>query len=57
MEHNRDELELIFDKMINEYDFMSTVLYPTLKNRREFIHDCWTIAKAKENSELKMAVI
>lgn len=39
-----------------EYDFMSIVMYPDLKNRREFIHDCWIIAKATENEELKMAV-
>lgn len=42
--------------MMDEYDFMSVVMYPDLKNRREFIHDCWTIAKAKENDELKIAV-
>jgi hypothetical protein len=51
-----DPLEQIFNKMMNEYDFMSIVMYPNLKNRREFIHDCWTIAKAKENDELKVAV-
>ena len=31
-------------------------MYPTLKKRREFIHDCWLIAKNKENLELKLAV-
>jgi hypothetical protein len=39
-----------------DYDFMSVVMYPDLKNRREFIHDCWIIAKAQENDELKLAV-
>lgn len=36
---------------------MSIILYPTLNNRREFIHNCWKIAQAKDNSELKQAVI
>jgi len=31
-------------------------MYPDLKNRREFIHQCWKIAKAKENEEFKRAV-
>lgn len=43
--------------MVKEYDFMSAVLYPTLKNRRDFIHYCWVIAKKKENTELKMAIV
>jgi hypothetical protein len=42
--------------MIEEYDFLSVVMYPDLKNRREFIHDCWLIAKATENEELKMSI-
>lgn len=41
---------------MKEYDFMSVVMYPDLKNRREFVHQCWKIAKAKENEELKKAV-
>ena len=49
-------LEAIFNKMIEEYDFLSVVMYPDLKNRREFIHDCWLIAKATENDELKMSI-
>ena len=49
-------LETIFEKMIDDYDFMSVVMYPDLKNRREFVHDCWVIAKATENDELKLAV-
>ena len=48
--------EQIFEKMMDEYEFMSVVMYPDLKNRREFIHDCWLIAKTQENDELKMAV-
>ena len=35
---------------------MSVVMYPDLKNRREFVHDCWTIAKASDNEELKLAI-
>ena len=49
-------MDPIFNKMIEEYDFMSVVMYPELKNRREFIHDCWVIAKSTENEELKIAV-
>jgi hypothetical protein len=49
-------LEGIFRRMMDDYDFMSIVMYPDLKNRREFVHDCWTIAKAKENDELKIAI-
>lgn len=46
----------VFNKMVNEYDFMNVVMYPNLKNRREFVHDAWVIAKATENEELKMAI-
>ena len=35
---------------------MSIVMYPELKSRRDFVHDCWTIAKACENNELKIAI-
>jgi len=35
---------------------MSIVMYPDLKNRRKFVHDCWVIAKSCENSELKIAI-
>lgn len=53
---NDTYLENIFIKMIQHYDFMSLVMYPELKNRREFIHDVWIIAKATENDEFKIAV-
>jgi len=49
-------LETTFLKIIQEYDFMSIVMYPDLKHRRDFVHDCWTIAKACENDELKLAI-
>lgn len=42
--------------MILDYDFMSLVMYPELKNRREFVHDTWFIAKMTENTELKLEV-
>ena len=42
--------------MVSKYDFMSVVMYPDLKNRRDFIHDCWIIAKNSENEELKLAI-
>jgi hypothetical protein len=51
-----DPLDFLFIKMIEMYDFMSVVMYPDLKNRRDFIHDCWLIAQGKENEELKMAL-
>lgn len=41
---------------MESYDFMSIVMYPQLKNRRNFIHDCWLIAKSVDNEELKMAI-
>jgi len=49
-------IELKFTEMVEKYDFMSVVMYPDLKSRREFIHDCWSIAKACENEELKLAI-
>ena len=49
-------LEEIFKKISMTYDFMSIVMYPTLNSRREFVHDCWMIAKATENEELKLAI-
>ena len=42
--------------MIESYDFMSLVMYPDLKNRREFIHECFLIALGKSNEEFKMAL-
>jgi hypothetical protein len=49
-------LESLFMKIIQEYDFMAIVMYPELKQRREFIHDCWIISKDTENDELKHAI-
>ena len=49
-------LEAIFKKLIMDFDFMSLVMYPELKNRREFVHNCWFVAKITENTELKLAV-
>ena len=42
--------------MMFEYDFLSVVMYPDLKNRRLFVHDAWLIAKYTENFELKFAI-
>ena len=53
---NLSELEEAFKKLMIDYDFMSIIMYPDLRNRREFVHDSWIIAKASENSELKMAI-
>jgi hypothetical protein len=49
-------MESTFKKMILEFDFMSLVMYPELKNRREFVHNAWFIAKLTENTELKVAI-
>jgi len=49
-------MEETFKKIMIDYDFMSIVMYPDLKNRREFVHDSWIIAKASENEEFKMAI-
>ena len=35
---------------------MSIVMYPELAKRRGFVHECWIIAKATENEELKIAL-
>ena len=51
-----DPMDFLFIKMIEMYDFMSVVMYPDLKNRREFVHDCWLIAQGRDNEELKMAL-
>lgn len=42
--------------MILKYDFLSVIMYPELKSRREFVHDAWLIAKYTDNFELKMAI-
>lgn len=49
-------MDITFKKMILDYDFMSLVMYPELKNRREFVHNGWFIAKLTENTELKIAI-
>lgn len=49
-------LEQCFERMILKYDFLSVIMYPELKSRREFVHDAWLIAKYTENFELKMAI-
>lgn len=35
---------------------MSLVMYPDLKQRRDFVHDSWIVAKLSENTELKIAI-
>jgi len=51
-----NDSEVKFKEMVLKYDFMSIVMYPDLRNRREFVHDCWVVAKANENEELKLAI-
>ena len=53
---SESHLDVIFENLMFSYDFMQIVMYPTLKNRREFVHECWVIAKSRENLELKMAI-
>jgi hypothetical protein len=43
--------------MMFDYDFLSVVMYPDLKNRRNFVHDAWIIAKYTENFELKLSIL
>lgn len=31
-------------------------MYPDYKNRRNFVHEAWLIAKLTENNELKLAI-
>ena len=49
-------LETLFMSLITKYDFMSVVMYPELRNRREFVHDCYLIAKGTDNMDLKIAI-
>ena len=46
----------IFRRISLDYDFMSLIMYPELKKRKEFVHDNWVIAKMTENTELKIAI-
>jgi len=41
--------EQTFNNIIKENDFMAIIMYPELKNRRQFVHDCWVIAKGTDN--------
>lgn len=49
-------LEQCFDNLLNNFEFLSVVMYPDYKNRRNFVHEAWLIAKFTENFELKMAI-
>jgi len=49
-------LEQIFNNIINDTDFMAIIMYPELKSRRQFVHDCWIIAKGTDNQELKISI-
>ena len=46
----------IHDRLLDSYDFMTLCMYDKLESRRNFVHDCWTIAKLSENKEFKIAV-
>ena len=41
---------------MNQFEFLSVVMYPDYKNRRNFVHEAWLIAKLTENNELKLAI-
>lgn len=49
-------LEICFDNLLNQFEFLSVVMYPDYKNRRNFVHEAWLIAKLTENNELKLAI-
>lgn len=49
-------MEEICNRIIIDYDFMTLVMYPEIKQRKDFVHDCWVIAKQSENTELKIAI-
>ena len=49
-------MDATYTKLINDYDFVSLVMYPELQKRKDFVHDAWLIAKISENSELKLAI-
>jgi hypothetical protein len=49
-------MEEICNRIILEYDFMTLVMYPEIKARKNFVHDSWVIAKKSENTELKIAI-
>ena len=48
-------MEATFKRMVSN-NFMTLVMYPDLKKRRDFVHDAWVVAKLCENTELKIAV-
>ena len=54
-EHVQRLMEATFKRMVSN-DFMTLVMYPDLKKRRDFVHDAWVVAKLCENTELKIAV-
>ena len=42
---------------MHKYDFLSIIIYPDLRARKQFVHDAWVIAKYTEIDELKMTLI
>lgn len=51
------KMEDIFRKMVYSNDFMTLIMYPELEKRRIFVHDAFQIAKMKDNTELKIAIL
>ena len=49
-------MEQTFNNVISGNDFMAIIMYPELQHRRQFVHDCWIIAKGSDNQEFKIAV-
>ena len=35
----------LFNIMLQKYDFITIVMYQEMRARRDFVHDCWVIAK------------
>lgn len=49
-------LENLFTIMLHKYDFITIVMYQEMRSRRDFVHDCWVIAKLQESEELMLAI-
>ena len=56
VDKEKKRMEEICNRIILDYDFMTLVMYPEIKARKNFVHDSWVIAKQSENTELKIAI-
>ena len=49
-------MDEICNRIIIKYEFITLVMYPEIQSRKDFVHDCWLIAKLSENAELKISI-